>query len=149
MNEDETEEEMKEDLIEEDIEAQNELREELSEEDAEAYGITEPEKQYDRFKFLTEVRELPDTIRTSFLSKQELGSPLFPVRFWLNLEILARLRGYKLVGDFLLKKALITTHSGLSKEGFLLNTAITNRREALRKKSRIKQETGGENVKKG
>ncbi len=129
-------EEFEEEQAEEKKEEDQELMEELREEDAEAYGVPEPEQKYERFKFLTEAREMDDTIRTSYLTKSELGFPLFSVRFWLNLELLAALKKYDILRKYLNDKALVTTHTGLSREGFLMNTAITRRKEGI--KSKIK-----------
>jgi hypothetical protein len=130
----------KEEGLEDEQELRNDLSEDLSEEDAGKYGVPDKEELYDRFKFLTEIRDLPDTIRTSNLSKGELGMPLFPVRFWLNLELYARIKGYDLLGAYLHEKAQTTTHTALSKEGFLVNSAITRRRETTRSRIKPKQE---------
>jgi hypothetical protein len=127
-------EDMKEEIAEEQKEEERELLEEMKEEDAEAYGVPEEDEKFDRMKFLTEVRDRDDTIRTTYLTKTELGTPLFPVRFWLNLELLAKLKKYDIVEDFLYKKALVTTHSGLSREGFLVNTTVTRRKEMTKHK---------------
>jgi len=127
-------EEMEEEQAEEKKESEQELMEDLREEDAESYGVPEQARTFERFKFLTEVRDLPDTIRTSYLTKSELGFPLFSVRFWLNLKLLADLKEYNYLGDYLHNKALVTTHTGLSREGFLLNTAITKRKESKKHK---------------
>lgn len=131
-------EDMKEDLLEEQKEEERELLEDMKEEDAEAYGVPEAEEKHDRFKFLTEIRDGDDTIRTTYLTKTELGVPLFSVRFWLNLQLLAELKKYKIISDYLYNKALVTTHSGLSREGFLVNTTVTKRKEMT--KHRAKQE---------
>jgi len=139
MNDEELE-DLKEEMQEEDLEEQQELREELSESDSEAYGVSEPERVYERFKFLTEVRDMPETIKTGYLTKPELGFPLFPVRFWLNLELIAALKKYQILRDYLHDKSTITTSSSLSRDGFLLNTAITRRKETKKQRTKSVQE---------
>lgn len=127
-------EDLKEEEAEDKAESDRELMEEMKEEDAEAYGYPEAEEKFERFKFLSEVRDREDTIRTSFLTKTELGTPLLPVRFWLNLKLLADLKRYDIVSGYLYNKAIVTTHSGLSREGFLLNIAVTKRKETAKRK---------------
>lgn len=125
------------------IEEDNDLREDLIDSQP---GVPQQDPSYERFKFLTEVREIPETIRTSYLTHAELGVPLFSVRFWMNLELIAAQKEYKYLKKFLHEKATVTTTSGLSREGFLMNTAITRRRESSRNKTKYSQEV--ENVKK-
>jgi len=119
---------------EEQVEEQQELMKDLSEEDIEDYGSIEPDKTYDLMKFLTEVRDQDDTTRTSYLTKTELGIPLFSVRFWENLKILAIMRKRLLLAKFIQSKILSTTSTGLSREGFLMNTTITRKKEKTRGK---------------
>lgn len=138
-NEDEIE-DMKEDMMEDD----KELQQELTDEEKEAYGVPEPEQTFERFKFLTEVRDRDDTLRTSYLTKGELGMPLFSVRFWENLKLIADLKDKQILAGFLHNKALATTHTGLSREGFLLNTAITKRKEQQKSRTKSKQEVENE-----
>ena len=119
---------------EEAVEEQQELMKDLSEEDIEAYGSIESDKEYGLMKFLTEVRDIEDTTRTSYLTKSELGNPLFSVRFWENLKILAIMRKRPILAAFIQQKVLSTTTTGLSREGFLMNTTITRKKEKSRSK---------------
>lgn len=123
-----------EDRLEEELETQRELQEDLSEEDAREYGAPEPEQIFERFKFLTEVRDRDDTIRTGFVNEEELGRPLFPVRFWNNLKAIAKMHNYDIVSKYCRDKALNITSSSLSRDGFLLNTSVTKRKERLKSK---------------
>ena len=131
-----------EDEKEEAAEEQQELMKDLAEEDIEAYGSVEPDKEYGLMKFLTEVRDIDDTTRTSYLTKTELGIPLFSVRFWENLKIIAIMRKRLLLAAFIQKKVLSTTTTGLSREGFLMNTTITKRKERTRNKQTNSSEKG-------
>jgi len=129
-----------EDLNADSIEDDMDLKEDLMEDEEAQPGVPQQDPYFDRMKFLTEVRDQPETVRTSYLTKEELGVPLFSVRFWLNLELIAAQKGYELLKLFLHNKTLATTHSGLSREGFLLNTAITKRRESARNRTKSIQE---------
>jgi len=131
MEEDLIEEEI-EDMKEEEAEEQQELMKDLSEEDIEDYGAVEPEKNFELMKFLTEVRDADDTTRTTYLTKSELGTPLFSVRFWENLKILAIMRKRTILAKFIQSKIFSTTSTGLSREGFLMNTTITKKKEKTR-----------------
>jgi len=126
-----TEEEI-EDMKEDEAEEQQELMKDLSEEDIEDYGAVEPEQRFELMKFLTEVRDKEDTTRTTYLTKSELGTPLFSVRFWENLKILAIMRKRLILARFIQNKIFSITSTGLSREGFLMNTAITKRKEKTR-----------------
>jgi len=121
-----------EDEKEEQREEDSELMEDLREDELIGYGSPQAEAVYERFKFLTEVRDNAETIKSSFLTKSELGTPLFSVRFWITQELKARAAGMDLLGDFLHLKAIGTTDTGLSREGFLINSAITKRKESHR-----------------
>lgn len=125
---------MDEEEIEEKREEEQELLEDMKEDDAGSYGLPEVEKNYEKFKFLTDVKESQDTVRTTFVTREELGRPLFSLRFYINLEKMARLKAYNLVADYLHHKAITTTDTGLSSEGFLMNLAVKKTTEKLKRK---------------
>ena len=136
------EDELEDDKLEE-LEDEKELREELEEDQIEDYGIPEAERNFDRMKFLTEIRDNNTTIRTANLSMPELGMPLFPVRFWINLALFAEAKNYKLLAAFLQEKAQVTTHSSLSKDGFLVNASYTRRKESTRTRNKPQEVKDG------
>ena len=119
------EEEMKIQMLEEQQDFMDDIREEQMEE-----GMTpETEKILDKYKFLNEVKESDNTIKTSYVTKAELGKPLFPVRFWLEIASYAKLKNYDTIRKYCLEKANNITDTGLSNEGFLLGLVVTKRRE--------------------
>ena len=123
---------------EERMETDQELREELSDDDIDAYGYPKQAENLDNIKFLKDVSKSDDTIRTSLLTKGELGVPLFSVRFYLKLEQMTRLRGeekYGIIADYMRHKAFLTTDTGLSREGFLMGLAVTKRKETTKKRA--------------
>jgi len=122
---------------EEDLAQQQEFMDDVKEEQLEESMLPEQEKLLDKYLFLNNVKESDNTIKTSFLTKAELGKPLFPVRFWLELATYAQLKGYDIVKDYCIDKAKNITDTGLSNEGFLLGLVVTKRRETAlqRKKS--------------
>ena len=53
----------------------------------EMYGSPEPEQKYNQHTFIHKaVFDSNDTVRTTYLAKEELGKPLFTVRFMLDME---------------------------------------------------------------
>lgn len=144
--EDEIEDEMEEEKVaatQEEID----LREDLTDDDNP--GAPKPDPAFERYKFLTEARDNSETIRTSFVTKEELGVPLFSIRFWLDLELIATQKKLELLKRYLHGKALVTTDTGYSREGFFLNTSITRRRELARNKTKYSQEVSNAKQQKG
>ena len=68
-----------------------EARQEISEEMQELYGAPEPEEVLNQHAFLDKAAfKSPDTVKTTMLTEQELGKPLFNIRFLLDLEDLSK-----------------------------------------------------------
>jgi len=121
---DEIEEEQKEDALEEEMEAQQNAAENLDSSEA-------PPQQDEQsvLKFLKEVLTSEDRFKTANLTGEELGKPNFSTRFWLNLShTCEQLFGFDKVGEYCRMKARITTDTSLSREGFMVNTAVTQRK---------------------
>ena len=117
------------------MEASMEVQKELQEiEDAEAGVAPTPEDNPTVLKFLNEVLDADDRLKTAFLNNQELGLPTFPVRFWLNLHRYFQVvHKYPIIADYCKNKALITTDTSLSRDGFITSLSVTQKRVRERK----------------
>ncbi len=124
---------------------------EMSAEAAEAYGAPEPEQKQNAHSFLHKASfDAKDTVRTTFLSEQELGRPLFSVRFLLDLHDVARYYfngilkdlGYKDpdsyngMAIYFDEKVRNITHSGMSNKGFAMNLVVTTKKDVSKKRIR-------------
>ncbi len=149
----------------EEMEEVEDAREEQAEDDMEynkelleAYGYPTPDPKYNQHVFLHKAAfESADTVRTTFLSKEELGRPLFSVRFMLDLKILAdhmlanpfsNPNPQNKISQYFLDKVQNVTSSGMSNEGFAMNLNVTQKRDMIRKKIRdisgLKNQKGGQ-----
>ncbi len=80
-------EEMQEDMAEDAQDDQLENQKDF----AEAYGAPEPEEKQNQHSFLHNAAfHSGNTIRTTFLNQEELGRPLFNVRFLLDMEDISK-----------------------------------------------------------
>ena len=85
------------------------------------------------FNFFNKVLKTDDTIKVSNLDEQELPS----VRVLRSTANYARTMNMDLVSEFLEDEAEVTLGSALSKKGFLIESAITSKRE-----NKFKTKTG-------
>lgn len=129
------EEELREEAMDDDIEEQTDIQKEIMEiEQAGNYG--EEADNNSSLKFLRDVLTSPDRLKTAYLTWEELGKPTFSTRFWLNLSnTCEELFKMKLVADYCKKKAMITTDTSLSREGFIIQTSVTQKKVKERKSS--------------
>ena len=109
----------------------------------EAYGSPEPEEKHNQHTFLSNAIKAKDTVRTTFLSDQELGRPLFSVRFLLDMEDIARYYIDPIAKDldidngiaiYFWEKIQNITSSGMSNQGFAPLLSVTKRMDITRKK---------------
>ena len=121
---------------------------------AEAYGSPEPEEKHNQHTFLSKAVSAKDTVRTTFLSDQELGRPLFSVRFLLDMEDVSRhyldifaesCEGHNRIANYFLNKVQNITDSGMSNKGFTMNLNVTRKMDTTR--TRVKGNI--ENLQKG
>lgn len=130
----EAEEEAREDAMEDDMDAQNDLQREIAE--IEASNAMPNEENQNVLGFLRDVLESPDRFKTANLTWEELGKPTFSTRFWLNLSnTCTRLFKMPLVSEYCLEKAKITTDTSLSREGFMVQTSVTQKKVKERRSS--------------
>ncbi len=109
----------------------------------EGYGYPVPDEKHNQFTFLSKAVAADNTVRVTYLDKEELGRPLFSVRFLLDMEDVANhylnpiakhLQGENRISDYFLKKVMNITDSGMSKEGFTMNLNVTRKMDTTRKK---------------
>lgn len=140
--EEQFEDELEDDAI-ENYEADKDLREDVAEAPpgySDMYGAPSEQEQHNLHSFLTGVLKADDRIKTSFLTVPELGKPVFSVRFWLNIASYSKLKGFDLVHNYAIQKAKNTTDTGLSREGFIINTSVTQKKVRARHRYRTEKE---------
>lgn len=135
-------------------EESDEDRQAAQQEFAEAYGSPEPEEKHNQHTFLSKAVSAKDTVRTTFLSDQELGRPLFSVRFLLDMEDVSHhyldgfvdeVDGSNRIANYFLNKVQNITDSGMSNKGFTMNLNVTRKMDTTR--TRVKGNI--ENLQKG
>lgn len=141
-----TEEEL--DDIEEEISEEERLKQfEDSLDLQEEYDVPVPEERQNQHSFLHKAafsKEV-DSIKTTFLSKEELGKPIFTVRFLMEMEIVASYYLDEIANKYGIdnklkkyfrSKILNITDSGMSNEGFVMNLNVTTKKDISRKRQR-------------
>lgn len=123
-----------------------ERRNEVSQEVMEAYGSPVPEEKINQFKIFDKAIERRDTTRTTYLTKGELGKPLFSVRFYLNCYETAKSFNAPLIEKYFLKKAGVITNTGMSNEGFILKLSVSSNRTVKRTHVKSEDEKTKENT---
>ena len=125
--------------------AQNEGQMEMSES---GYGYPEPEEKYNQHRFIAKsVFESPDVEKVSYLKQEELGRPLFNVRFLLDMEDIAKhyldplIKQHDLQMDnrisvYFRNKIDNICSSGLSNNGFIQTINVSKKIDIARTKSR-------------
>lgn len=146
-----------EDQKEEDMEDAQDMTAEMQE----LYGAPEPEQKHNQHSFLHKaVFDAEDTVRTTFLKQEELGRPLFTLRFMLDMEDVCKyyldpiLKSIKLdpystngIANYFKAKIQNVTHSGMSNGGFAMMMNVTQKKDLTRVKKRENSNT--ENLKRG
>lgn len=124
-------------MSEQDIQEDNsyddaEVRAEVSQEVAEQYGSPQPEEKINQFTILKEMINKKDSLRTTFLTRPELGKPMFSARFYLDCMKLCDMYGADLIKEYFANKVGTITDSGMSNEGFTPKLSVTNNRNVRR-----------------
>ncbi len=111
-------------MTEEDLspEEQAELQKYLS-------NIPQKEEKLGVFSFFDKVFKAKDTSKGSYLDKDELYS----IRTYQSAALYAEEMNLKLVGNYLKKEAEIIAATSLGKDGFLIKSIITQKREITAK----------------
>lgn len=114
----------------------------------EGYGYPTPDEKDNQHSFLRKAIEKDNTVRVTYLDKEELGRPLFSVRFLLDMEDVANhylnpiaehlskedKKTENKISQYFFMKVLNITDSGMSKEGFAMNLNVTKKMDTTRKK---------------
>jgi len=109
------------------------------------YGYPEPEEKQNIFNFFKKVINMIDNSKTGNLTDDEIGWARIPVRTNLELSNYCKVMGMKGFSDVFKAEAQIVAGTSLSREGFLDNLAVTQKREA---QTSLKK-TGMQKVNKG
>lgn len=142
---------------EDDAEDTSEDNLELSQELNEQYATAgEPQTPFNQWQLIKKAIEQDDTVRTTYLTKEELGKPLFTVRFLMDMEDVAHhylkdmliergLDPYhdNIVARYLANKYQNISSSGMSNQGFTMNLSVTRKTDATKKRIREVSKDGG------
>lgn len=145
-------------VTQEDIDAMEDLQDEQAEDQAlsqyenqqefaDGYGAPEPEEKQNQHSFLFKSAfDSRDTLKTTYLEPEELGRPLFNIRFLLDMEDIAKFYLDKLaielnvenkVADYFKQKIHNVTDSGMSRDGFTANLNVTRKMDSMRTRRRV------------
>ncbi len=110
------------------------------------FGYPEQEERQNPHTFLHKATfGEGNTIKTTFLTQEELGRPLFNIRFLLDMEDIAKhylkdlvkqLGTENKVADYFINKAYNVSDSGMSREGFTMGLNVTRRMDMTRRKEK-------------
>lgn len=144
--------------VEEDEDEQEEIDEEKYENNLDIqddYAAPEAEEKLNQYAIMDKAIKAKDTVRTTFLNEQELGRPLFSVRFYGTYRDLARhyldveldQLGFdakrNIVKEYFNNKIQNITDSGMSNRGFTMNLSVTQKRDVQKKRIREVHKDGG------
>lgn len=102
------------------------------------------EQKQNTHGFLTKVIENDDTTKTGNVSAEELGNPQVTIRGLKELELFSRqVENDDMWADFFHDTAEIQLATSLSKEGFLMNLAVVNRKELADVTNKPKKQNKG------
>jgi hypothetical protein len=94
------------------------------------YGSPNPEEKHNQHVFLSKVASSDDTTKTGFLKDEELGFTRFSLRSYKEMELAARnLQLNDTWANYFQKKGEILTATSLSRNGFLTNLAVIQRKQ--------------------
>lgn len=111
----------------------------------EAYGSPEPEQKYNQHAFLANSLVFDSPEKVTFMSESELGTPLFNLRFLLDIEDISKYYLDKMAGEleitnkiaeYFREKIKNISDSGMSNKGFVQNLNVTKKMEATRQRVR-------------
>lgn len=94
------------------------------------YGSPNPEEKHNQHVFLSKVAEAIDNTKTGFLKDEELGFTRFSLRSYKEMELAAKqLQLNNTWADYFQAKGQILTATSLSRNGFLTNLAVIQRKQ--------------------
>lgn len=96
----------------------------------EYYNVPMPQKDQTMYAFLNAVATSDDTTKVGYVTLDELGMPKHPIRTYKKIahfcNTVADKPGFS---GYFIGKSEIVTSTSLSKDGFLVNKAVTVKRE--------------------
>jgi len=110
-----------------------ENRAEINAEVAESYGAPEFDEKTNQFTIIKKAISAKDSLRTTYLSKGELGRPMCSTRFYIDVSKLCKIYNAPMVERYFRNKSATITDSGMSNEGFTMKLNVTSRRDVNRK----------------
>jgi len=108
-------------------------------------GYPQPEKDKSMIGFFRDLINHKVLKRTFRSGNLEADTELFSVRTYMDTAHYADRMGLSGVGEFLEEEALIITDTSLSKDGFLIKAAITQKRESRTLLGETKKQKKGSN----
>ncbi len=108
-----------------------------------AYGSPEPEQRFNQHTFLANSLEFDSPEKVTFMTVSELGTPLFNMRFLLDIEDISKYyldeMAKKLgipneIALYFREKIKNISDSGMSHNGFVQNLNVTKKMEATRQR---------------
>lgn len=94
------------------------------------YGAAQPEEKHNVHKFLHDVVTTKDTTKLGYLTEDELGTSILPVRTCKELALFCEeIAGMAYFSEYFNKESEIITSTSLSKGGKLIDLAVVTRRE--------------------
>lgn len=103
---------------------------------ADSYGAPDPSEKINQYTITKEAIKSKDPVRTTFLHKEELGKPLFSVRFYLSMQSIAETYNSELISNYFKNHVNNIASSGMSNEGFIMKLNVTNNRNVTRRHER-------------
>lgn len=114
----------------------------------EAYGYPEPEEKQNQHAFLANSLKEKNPEKVTFMTESELGTPLFNLRFLLDIEDICKYYLDDIVVELKLKDSTISnkisayfrekivniSDSGMSNKGFVQNLNVTKKMESTRER---------------
>lgn len=131
-----------EDEYEDDNEDEAEDRFEQNQNFQQDYDAPMPDEKLNSHTIINKALERKDTIRTTFLTENELGRPLFSVRFLAELHEDAmrpitvgdEVTYLDKIADYYYQKIQNITESGMSNKGFMMNLNVTQKRDQVKRR---------------
>ena len=110
-----------------------------------AYGHPEPEERHNQHTFISNSLHQPNPEKVTFMTQSELGTPLFNMRFLLDIEDICKyyldeiakdLQVDNKIAEYFREKVKNISDSGMSNDGFLQKLNVTKKMEATRERIR-------------
>jgi len=108
-----------------------------------SYGYPEAEEKINQHTFLANSLKLDQPEKVTFMTESELGTPLFNLRFLLDIEDICRyylddiaeeLKLQNKISLYFREKIVNISESGMSNKGFVQNLNVTKKMESTRER---------------